>query len=669
MDQTATQEPGESPNNIFIITFSWWIFIFITFILPLDLIYRIKALLLSLPFWPIIVSFSAIVIIFTIFAFIIASISFVISRAIQLFSAKGSNIIRDINVVVGVFFMMSIFIYYLKEWIKSTFNLITQPDFFNFRYGIYYFFMIVFLIVIIVFYKKLSFINRLASAAWNVFRINLWVIVICTFLVAAAVGHNFYNNYHAGSHKRAMAKSPSSSPHPNVIIISFDALAARHASLYGYSLDTTPNLVALGRESYVFNNMFSSSNRTSPALTSLMNGQHPSTHHVNGSYSFLFGQNARQTLPSILQGLGYETITTAMRAIIVNLQGFDKVEVKNNIPSLYVTTSNLFRNWGLGPLDWFNDIIKSMIVVNKVTNWIDKMLARPHKPTPHPEKTSPLGVKAPERMLAHGLQLISAAQTPFFLWIHLSPPHDPYLPRSDFLYSFLNEKIFDTPKNFYKDISPFIMISQWRYQLQDQPMVDKLARRYDEYIRYADHEVGNFINALRQSGILDKSILIVTSDHGEMFEKGFWGHGGPYLYQCLINVPFILRLPGQTQGYRINANVGFPDVAPSILELLGTKAPAWMDGKSFKKAMQDPAYDDQATKYSMSLSFINNPADFNTRSMAAMKGNYKLIHYLDLKQFEMFNLRQDPAEQDNLVQTEPEKFLLLKGELEKIHPN
>ena len=669
MNQTVTREPGESPNNIFIFAFSWWIFIFISFLLPLDLLYRMKALLLSLPFWLILVSFSTIVLLFTLIALIIASLSFAFSRAIQIFSAKGSSIIRNINIIIGIFFMMSIFVYYFKEWIKITFNLITQPDFFNIRYGIFYFFMIALLIVMILFYNKLSFIKRLSSAASTAFRINLWVIAICTFLVAGVVGHSFYNNYHTDSLKRPIAKSPSSSPLPNIIIINFDAMAARHSSLYGYSRDTTPNLVALGRESYVFNNMISSCNHTSPSLSSLMNGKYVATTHFTGNYSYLFGKDARETLPKVLQGLGYQTMTSAIRSIIVNLQGFDKIDVQtNNRSSLNLTASNLFRHWGLGPLTWFNDMIDSMVIVNKVTNYTDKILASLHRLSGHPKKTNWLGVKAPESMLNHGLELINEAKTPFFLWIHLMPPHDPYVPRSDFLYSFLDEKIFDAPEKFYKDISPFITISQSRYQLKDQPSVDKLARRYDEFIRYADHEMGNFIAALRQNGILDKSILIVTSDHGEMFEKGFWGHAGPYLYQCLINVPFILRMPGQTQGYRINANVGFPDVAPSILDLLGTEAPAWMDGKSFKKAMQDPAYDDQATKYSMHLGFMNDPADFHTRSMAAIKGNYKLIHYLDLKQFEMFNLRQDPAEQHNLVEKEPEKFLMLKKELDKVRP-
>ena len=148
-----------------------------------------------------------------------------------------------------------------------------------------------------------------------------------------------------------------------------------------------------------------------------------------------------------------------------------------------------------------------------------------------------------------------------------------------------------------------------------------------------------------------------------MFDKRFLGHGGPYLYQSLIHVPLVIHLPGQSQGQRLESNVSNADFAPTILDFLGMEAPAWMDGKTFKKALQDPHLD-TGTKFSMNLYQMNPIGDFLTTSIAAIHGKYKLIKYLKFNQYEMYNLKNDPEERNNLVKVEPERFLFLKKEID-----
>jgi arylsulfatase A-like enzyme len=167
--------------------------------------------------------------------------------------------------------------------------------------------------------------------------------------------------------------------------------------------------------------------------------------------------------------------------------------------------------------------------------------------------------------------------------------------------------------------------------------------------------LGNFLRWLKQKGLFDQSLLIVSSDHGEMFEKKFLSHGGPYLNQSLIQVPLLIHLPGQSQGERIGANVSQVDLAPTILDFLGIKAPAWMDGKSFKKALYDSSFD-TGTKFSMNLTFQNAPLDFQSFSIAALQGDYKLIKYLQFNKFELYNLKRDPGERNDLLNLEPERL-------------
>jgi len=199
-----------------------------------------------------------------------------------------------------------------------------------------------------------------------------------------------------------------------------------------------------------------------------------------------------------------------------------------------------------------------------------------------------------------------------------------------------------------------------KYSLAD---LEKLSLRYDEHIRYVDHEFGNFLDWLKQKGLFDQSLIMVSSDHGEMFEPKFYYHAGPYLDQILIQVPLVIRLPGQTQGKRIEANVSHVDLAPTILDFLGIQAPAWMDGQSFKPALDGGRYHPDP-KFSMNLTLNMAPPSMFTTSIAAIQGNYKLIKYLKFTRYEMYDLHRDPGEKNNLAGQELTKFQSLKQEID-----
>jgi arylsulfatase A-like enzyme len=150
-----------------------------------------------------------------------------------------------------------------------------------------------------------------------------------------------------------------------------------------------------------------------------------------------------------------------------------------------------------------------------------------------------------------------------------------------------------------------------------------------------------------------------------MFEKGFWSHGGPYLFQPLIHLPLVMHLPGQTHSQRIGANVSHVDIAPTLLDLLGTKSPEWIDGKSFMPAFKDSDFN-TGTKYSMQLSYVLDPPSLRSKAIAAIQGDYKLIKFLDWKRYELYDVKNDPKEQINLITSKPEIFTSLKAEIDQI---
>jgi arylsulfatase A-like enzyme len=367
-------------------------------------------------------------------------------------------------------------------------------------------------------------------------------------------------------------------------------------------------------------------------------------------------------LPFILQGLGYETAIVWSNGWElpwhINLQGFKHIRPSQARYLFAGVLRKLFFNTGLGSYAWLSTFIKSqpLIITIKMATETSYFGNFAGTTTDGPKnRPSTRGLEPymePTYSLAQAEKILGRAQHPFFLWVHLFPPHAPFLPPKDFLYAFLPERTLDTMDRLKE--RDLLRLEKCPSKLSSAD-IDKLSLRYDENILYADHELGNFLRWLKQKGLFDQSLLIVSSDHGEMFEKKFLSHGGPYLNQSLIQVPLLIHLPGQSQGERIGANVSQVDLAPTILDFLGIKAPAWMDGKSFKKALYDSSFD-TGTKFSMNLTFQNAPLDFQSFSIAALQGDYKLIKYLQFNKFELYNLKRDPGERNDLLNLEPERL-------------
>lgn len=646
MQQNAIEKMA-SGREAFGFSFKWWLFIFVTVLLPLDLIYRAGALWLALPWYQIGIDFASLGVFFALMALFIAFISLVGSLLLQLITRQGMLIIKALNEVIGLFILMITIAYYFYEWVSRVSYSMAKIDR-NLKYSILY--ICVGLFILFIFYYKLSLNHKITKTIHKFYMINIMTILICLFVTAFVVVDNLYDGYRATIVSQTVKKKVSIPDRVNIILITFDALSAKHTSLHGFIRDTTPELNKLGRESYVFNNMYSSCNWTLPSLSSLLTGKQPTNHQMKNDYSFFIGNSQNENLLQILKEAEYNTAVSVANPFFIPWKiNFKGVDHAYTWITGYKSVNNLIEysfESGIRSGGWLLSLIRRSLLFRLM----DRLLGWDHEPV----------YVTPEQTFAQATKFLSHTQPPVFLWIHVWPPHSPYVPGEKFLYTFLPERIFDSFSNFKRDVGGFGL----SFQSADQPKVDKLSLRYDENILYADHELGKFLSFLRQTGVYDQSIIIVSSDHGESFERNFWSHGGPYLYQCLIHVPLVIHLPGQTQGKRIEANVSHVDLAPTILDFLGIKAPLWMDGKSFEKALHDPRFD-TGTKFSMNLYQINPDPNLKTTSIAAIQGDYKLIKYLKFNQYEMYDLRKDPNEKDNLVGQATERFLSLKKEIDE----
>ena len=167
-----------------------------------------------------------------------------------------------------------------------------------------------------------------------------------------------------------------------------------------------------------------------------------------------------------------------------------------------------------------------------------------------------------------------AEKQPFFFYYHYMGVHGYPYRAGGFLGKFLPvaDGLVDaqSQKKVYGAVSP-----------EDQNLVGKLRLRYDEGIVNQDQELDSFINDLKETGIYDSAMIIITSDHGQTFHSDYTSHCTPLISYPETHVPLLIKLPGQTEGIRVDQVVSTIDITRTILDVLGFQYPlSWFDGIS-----------------------------------------------------------------------------------------
>ena len=195
-----------------------------------------------------------------------------------------------------------------------------------------------------------------------------------------------------------------------------------------------------------------------------------------------------------------------------------------------------------------------------------------------------------------------------------------------------------------------------------EPYRTKFGKRvYDGEIAYVDHCIGKVIEALKTLEIYDSTLLIVTSDHGEMLGEHGEATHGYFIYQSAIKIPLIVKLPGQHDGRKNADLVGLVDIFPTVLGLLGIEPALAVDGIDLTPALSGRQLPDRDTPvYCESL----YATKYNANGLyGIVTDRWKYIH---TTRPELYDLRSDPAEANNLADRQHEMNTALRGELEEI---
>ncbi|MEW5942083.1 MAG: sulfatase-like hydrolase/transferase, partial [Chloroflexota bacterium] len=260
--------------------------------------------------------------------------------------------------------------------------------------------------------------------------------------------------------------------------------------------------------------------------------------------------------------------------------------------------------------------------------------------------------------LFDGLMNLSASLPPASLaYLHLFPPHSPYAPRAKFMDAF-NDGWRPRPKPaaaFRSTVSA-----------EEEEEIQTMRAKYDAYIATVDEDFGRLFDFWQREGILERNYVVLTSDHGEIYERGVWGHTNEYLYEPLVRVPLIVSSPGQTARVDVHAPTSSVDLAPTLLSLTGRVVPPTAEGVLLPGlgGVEDAAR--AVFAIDTKSSAVRGPIRIAT--VAVRKGPYKLIAYLGYEgaaeAFQMYDVQNDPEETNELSQSKPETFADLRREIE-----
>lgn len=319
----------------------------------------------------------------------------------------------------------------------------------------------------------------------------------------------------------------------NVILIVLDTVRAMSLSLYGYHRDTSPNLTRWASRGVAFTRAYSTAPWTLPSHASMLTGRW--MHEMSADWMVPL-DHTFPTLAEVLSARGYRTggfvANTDYCSAEVGLdRGFGHFEDYTLAPGQLLRNSSLWR------------AIARITIVRRVLGHYDNLGRR----------------TAPEISQAFLDWQAKAPSRPFFAFLNYYDAHRPYLAPAGWAGRFKTAGVEPNPR--------------LRKELDDPKAPPEVVQgaidAYDDAIGYLDHEIGRLLDELDRRGLVDNSIIVITSDHGEEFlEHGLWDHGHG-LYHPAIHVPLLVIAPGAAPtDQRADAPVSLRSIPATVAELL-----------------------------------------------------------------------------------------------------
>lgn len=458
---------------------------------------------------------------------------------------------------------------------------------------------------------------------------------------------------------------------PNIVILVLDTLSAHHLSFLGYKRETTPNMARFAERATVFHKHYAGGNFTVPGTASLLTGTYPWSNYA----LHLFGSvRDKYVERNIFHALAENYTITAFthNYLVMGLlnqfqEDLDRVTLPKDLAILSGSFADrLFPDDFLASI-WGERVIRGSGSELPGSLFLSFLEDNVHSNTPRELKHQygerfPRGV--PNNTMGVFFLLedaidwiqeeVAKVPQPFLGYFHLFPPHEPYMTRNEYV------DIFDD--GWQPEPKPVHAFPQSK----SDEFLNLRRRHYDEYLAFVDAEFGRLLDFLERMGILDNTYFILTSDHGQLFEREIHGHVTSTLYEPLIHVPLLISKPGRTEREDVTTPTSCVDLLPTLLNIAGKPVPDWCEGKIL------PSFDTSNSSSDRNIYAVEakqNPrsAPLKMGTISMMAGQYKLIRYFGYRakmdDYELYDLQNDPEEYEDLYDSRRNFASDLKGEL------
>jgi arylsulfatase A-like enzyme len=391
----------------------------------------------------------------------------------------------------------------------------------------------------------------------------------------------------------------------NVLLITIDTLRADHLGLYGYARATSPRLDAFAKRAVAFDQAYTYWPKTRGSFVAMMSGRRDSQTGYGKTHPVLLDFNP--TLAEVLKGAGYRTTAVVDNANVAAQHG-------------YARGFERYRE-----------------------TWQEKDL--------------PTEMDRARAITGDAVAFVAGASSdpPFFLWLHYVNPHAPYTPPAPYDTAFLDVAAQRGPR--LRTVDGFVGGLRKEWAVPGQDRLGYYVAQYDGEIAAVDQEVGRVLDALERSGAAQRTVVVVTSDHGESLgEHDYYFDHGQDVFDPSLRIPLLVALPGHAGGTRTSALASTLDLVPTVLDAVKVSYPPDLAGTSLLPALRGqplPGRDRLFARNDRNLS-------------ASFDGRHKVVATptdTDLR-YALYDRGSDPGERNDVARARADEMRVWRRELE-----
>jgi len=461
----------------------------------------------------------------------------------------------------------------------------------------------------------------------------------------------------------------SESHPPNIILITSDQLIPHLTGMYGNDVVQTPNLDKMAGSGVLFNAAYTPNPICSPARASMMTGRYSTNIEAWDNAAPL--NSDEPTICHYLNTKGYETVLSGKMHFVGpdQMHGYDKRLIPNIYPAEFEWTKNRFDKDPRSHAKAYQGA--SIRIVQEGVDLKHGKSGELEFVRPAYDFESTTAVQSGFNETSHNSKFDKWAhfkaidylnakreaidngedKQPFFLTISYNYPHEPFHPPKE-LFDMYSEAPVDLPAIPDTINAWYSVMDQWLNRhhglesndVTDAESIKKVRRAYYALVTYVDMMVGDIMETVADNGFADNTIVIFTSDHGDMLmEKGMVQKRT--FYEWSSRVPMMVQFPGNKYaGKEVNTPVSLIDILPTINEWADIKPNAQLkiDGKSLMPLIENGEDESRYVISEMHSEGVYAPC-FMVR-----KGAFKYV-YIHGYEGQLFNLKNDPDEWNNLI--------------------